>query len=58
MFYALVKDQPKIMSKVNLFVAFAPIARLAGVQEFSILSDHLWTIEHLTDKLNLQEIFD
>ena len=29
MFYALVNDQPKIMSKVNLFVALAPIARMA-----------------------------
>ena len=31
MFYALVKDQAAIMSKVNLFVALAPIARMASV---------------------------
>jgi len=33
MFYALVEDQPKIMSKVNLFIALAPIARMASVTD-------------------------
>lgn len=29
MFYALAKNQEKIMAKVNLFVALAPVARMA-----------------------------
>jgi hypothetical protein len=58
MFYALVHDQPKIMSKVNLFVAFAPIARIAGVQDFSIISDHMVSVESVAHGINLNEIFD
>ena len=70
MFYALVKDQPKIISKVNLFIALAPIARLAhptssGIKAFannlSFIEigtewSHLWRL--FTDKQKKYVDFD
>ena len=58
MFYALTQDEPKIMSKVNLFVALAPIVRpshsfFTGIQT---IVKHLEEIAITTNLLGIYSV--
>ena len=58
MFYALVKDQAKIMSKVNLFVALAPIARMANITgALKTMGDNIEFIDLGLNVAHMWEVF-
>ena len=56
MFYALTQDEPKIMSKVNLFVALAPIVRPSH-SFFSGIQTIVKHLEELAIATNLLGIY-
>ena len=59
MFYALAKDEASVMSKINLFVACAPVARMNGVTfDIKIESFNLPVAEAALGALGLHHLWD
>ena len=59
MFYALAKDEASVMSKINLFVACAPVARMNDVTfDISIASFNLPVAEAALGALGLHHLWD
>ena len=59
MFYALWKDEAKVMSKINLFVACAPVARMQDVTlDIKIQSFNVPVTEAALALLGLHHLWD
>ena len=59
MFYALVLDQNEIMKKVNLFVALAPVAKMANVSNEKLdLITHGLSLFFIETALEEAKIYD
>jgi len=59
MFYALWKDEASVMSKINLFVACAPVARMNDVTfDIEVGSFNLPVAEAALGALGLHHLWD
>ena len=59
MFYALAKDENKILDKVNLFVALAPTTRMNHVKNaIKKTSGHINVIKTALIAMSIHELFD
>jgi hypothetical protein len=59
MFYALAKDEASVMSKINLFVACAPVARMNNVTlDIKAGSFNLPVAEAALSALGLHHLWD
>ena len=59
MFYAASTDQDSIASKVNLFIACAPVTRMNGTSKsLKLASNELPTVKLALSMLSIHEVFD
>jgi hypothetical protein len=59
MFYAASTNQDLIFSKVNLFVALAPVTRMNGTTtSIKLISDNLSMVEGALYSMSIHELFD